>query len=79
MADDMTTQQALDKCTIEHLREGMALQRLDLGHRLEDIQRLTREVEQFIRISSTWTEHPKLPNGENYAGPCACQECCAYG
>lgn len=92
MVREMITQEAQDQCVIVHLREDISMQKLSLGYRLEEIQRLAvklansnariarleRENDQFIRLSTTWAEHPRMPDGELFDGPCACQECCSY-
>ncbi len=29
-------------------------------------------------LSQTWSDHPRMPDGELWDGPCQCRECCSY-
>jgi len=32
----------------------------------------------ITELSKTWIQHPKMPDGELWDGPCMCHECCGY-
>ena len=65
---------AMCRKAIEEIKTGRAYQ--------SSYEQLTDEfckMDQAITaLSQTWTEHPKMPNGELWDGPCQCRECCSY-